>query len=161
MHIHTQRFGQHTFVEARARERERHSHTRDRAEEFPRALLSPSAIRKRKMAPKAAVLRALATALELSASCNEDGCGVTTVTLPNGWVVNARAPDSFDIELPDGTKCASPKAIQQLLQSLDEPQSMEDTTRKSGRNRMRPLDFWANERVVYGQGEVIGVVVNN
>ena len=53
----------------------------------------------------AAILRALATALELSASSNEDGYGATSVTLPNGWRVTAHAPDNFEIELPDGTKC--------------------------------------------------------
>ena len=110
---------------------------------------------------KAAVRRALATALELSAKCNEDGYGTTRVTLPNGWCVAATSPHNFELQLPDGSKCETAEAIRQQLRTLDEVPCMEETGRKSGRKRTRPLDFWRGERVVYDHGEVIGVIVNN
>jgi hypothetical protein len=37
----------------------------------------------------------------------------------------------------------------------------ESGTRRSGRDRIRPLDFWANERVVYERGQICGVITND
>ena len=37
----------------------------------------------------------------------------------------------------------------------------ESGTRRSGRDRIRPLDFWVNERVVYERGQICGVITND
>ena len=132
--------------------------------------------------------RAIATALELAEQqrrqpldddddvldsdegSDEEESGLTTVELPNGWILTAASAEDFELELPDGSICTTHEALRKQLDALDNGQNDaekapplpadDDVTRKSGRKRMKPLDFWANERVVYDHGEVIGALVN-
>ena len=104
-------------------------------------------------------------------------------------VVDAQAVDSgveFTLCLPDGTelstwkglarqlrevlaepvavkpKAVKPKAVKpEVVRSEPEPEANGEDCRRGSRKRHRPLEFWANERVVYEKGVCVGAIVHS
>ena len=69
--------------------------------------------------------------------------------------------------LEDGTEVRSWEELRECLQAVLAPDAREappmtdDSCRRGSRKRMRHLEYWANERVVYQAGVIVGAVVRD
>ena len=115
------------------------------------------------------LVRGLLSGFELAKTCD----GAVNVELPFGWQLDAHAEkgpaDSDDddedmpsvarglkfvLSLPDGTEISTWPALRKALQETLQGEAREanpltqdeENCRRGSRKRMRPLEYWANER---------------
>jgi hypothetical protein len=140
------------------------------------------------MSERDTLVRGVLTTFELAKQ--HKGAAVVA-NLPLGWRLEARCHDSgmsvydepdallspttgvargltFSLRVEDGivlsTWPALRRKLQETLAQLSDPSTQgneEGARRRGSRKRLRPLEFWANERVVYDRGEIVGAIVHD